>query len=134
MAKGPEGRYIDKVHRQLDDSVYHVSMTNPYIGGIPDIYYEGTKSCLWVEYKCIPKWPKQLDCTKLLTANQLSWLQRAQENHGNCAVIVGTHNGEGIILRNLEWETIQNTSSLVKNTPKEIAQKIASKVLRRMHD
>ena len=134
MPKGPEGKYIDKVHRALDSSVYHMSNTNPYIGGIPDIYYEGTKRCLWVEYKCIPLWPKKLDCTKLLTANQRKWLQRANKNHGNCAVIVGTASGEGVILGNLSWETIQDPSKLKKYTPKEVAQKIALKVHKPTHD
>ena len=133
MAKGPEGKYIAKVHRALNGSVYHMSNTNPYIGGIPDIYYEGTGGCLWVEYKCIKNWPKKLDCTKLLTANQISWLRRAQKNHGNCAMIVGTYDGEGIILRNLSWEVIQNPSHLTKYTPKEIAQTIALKLLKPTH-
>lgn len=135
---GPEGKYIDKVHRQIDKLFspdnYRMSNTNPYIGGIPDIYYEGRFGCLWVEYKYLEKLPKILDLIdpkkKLLTANQIKWLRRGNSNHGNVAVILGTATGEGIWFKNLSWEVQHSSKTLIPKlmTPKEMASKIVSHI------
>ena len=133
---GPESRYIKKVLTQIKKypEIYYMQNTNPYVSGIPDIYFEGCESCIWIEAKAIPLWPKQLDCTKLLTANQLKWLKRANKNEVNVAVIVGTPSGEGVILENLSWELVQPTNKLKKYTPKGVAQKLALKLLKPTQD
>jgi hypothetical protein len=130
--QGPEGKYIAKVHRQLDKfknkQIYRMSNTNIYIGGIPDQYYEGPSGILWVEYKFLKTLPNVLDLTnpkkKLLSALQTKWLRRATNNNVNTAVIVGLENGEGIWLRNLSWEILHPKSTLAPKTPIKIAENI----------
>lgn len=129
---GPEGRYIAKVHRQLDKNAhpdqYHMSNTNTYVGGIPDQYYEGPTGCLWIEYKALPSLPSILDLTnpkkKLLTQLQTRWLRRATKNHGNTAVILGLANGDGIWFRHLSWEKTHAKQSLKLLNPTDMAQEI----------
>ena len=131
-ASGPEGKYIARIHRQLDKNAhpdqYHMSNTNPYVGGIPDQYYEGPTGVLWIEYKFLKVLPPILDMTnpkkKLLTQLQIRWLRRATKNHGNTAVILGLENGEGVWLRHLAWEKTHTKNSLITLEPAEIALKI----------
>lgn len=136
MAKGPEGKYIDKVNRQVDKLLspngFHFSNTNPYVGGIPDQYYEDNHSCYWIEYKAINKLPKVLDLTKpgMLSALQRKWLRRSQANHGNCAVIVGLPNGDGIWFQDLSWEVQHSSTTLKFLTPTQVALKIVKRILK----
>lgn len=135
MAKGPEGKFIDKIHRQLNPLIYKMSNTNTMVGGIPDQYYEGSKNCIWIEYKSIPKLPTELDLTKKhLTPLQLKWLRRAAANHGNVAVIVGIEaTGEGLWFKNLSWEMTHDKDYLMTylQTPKDLAMRIANYTLKK---
>ena len=51
MAQKPESQAVSSLHTKLDKRVYREGMANPYSGGTPDVYYEGTCGALWVEYK-----------------------------------------------------------------------------------
>lgn len=131
---GPEGRYIAKIHRQLDKLLspngFHFSNTNPFIGGIPDQYYEDDNGCLWIEYKHKSKFPKTIDLTKSkgLSANQLKWLKRSQNNHGNVAVVLGNDDGVGIWFDDLNWEHPHLLQNLKLETAKDIALRIAAHI------
>ena len=103
MAVKPEGRFIDKVHRHLPKSVYRQGMGLTATNGTPDMYYEGDRSILWVEYKWINKMPESIDLRHRKTSPKLSklqqrWLRRATANHVRTAVILGSPEGAVIML------------------------------------
>lgn len=104
MAHGPETRFIQGVHRFLLEDVYREKMHNPYRGGTPDMYYEGNKGIIWVEYKWLDWTPKILNPEESgLTALQTLWLRRAAGNGIPTAVVFGLPKG-GVIFENLTWE------------------------------
>lgn len=85
MARKPEAVAVSNLHTKLDSRVYHEGMANPYRGGTPDVWYDGNKSDLWVEYKFIPKASPVV--IPNLSALQTKWLNRAYDNGRNVAVI-----------------------------------------------
>lgn len=79
---------------------------NPYVGGVPDVWYSANLRDLWVEYKFLPSVPQRgiVDAKRIgLTALQGAWLASRYKEGRNVAVIVGTPSG-GVIMRDLEWE------------------------------
>lgn len=100
MSAKPETTFTAAVHRHLPKTLHRVKNHNSFTGGIPDCWYSGHKSDLWVEYKFVPKLPEQF--TPALTALQSQWLKARHAEGRNVAVIVGAPEG-GVILRNLEW-------------------------------
>jgi len=79
---------------------------NPYVGGIPDMWYSANLSDLWVEYKYLPLVPqrgivngKRIDLSVL----QGDWLANRYKEGRNVAVIIGVPIG-GVIMCDLEWE------------------------------
>ena len=136
MAKGPEGRLIDKIHRQTAKyltkdnvaKIYHqkMNMAPGSPSGTPDVYYEGNKSELWIEYKHVPTWDnkRKIPISKI-TPNQINWLTRAVNNNRRCAVIFGDDKGRCIILT---MARIFNTTEVAGQklfTPTEVAEWIS---------
>jgi hypothetical protein len=102
MACKPENTFITGVHRHLPRTVYAEKMANPYRGGTPDVWYSGPVADLWIEYKYLPKLPKQ-QVTPALSALQTQWLAKRRSEGRNLAVIVGCPDG-GVVFRDQEWE------------------------------
>jgi hypothetical protein len=69
-----ESGFIRKIHRRLPREVYAWKIADRYHGGIPDAYYSGSTTDLWVEYKYAKSAPKTLLLQTLLTALQRKWL------------------------------------------------------------
>jgi hypothetical protein len=96
MAK-PESKFVAKVHRQLPKSVYRQGMGLTATNGTPDVYYEGEKGILWVEYKWTDRIRETLNLntksSPKLSKLQIKWLDRAFDNNRNVAVIVGSPDG-----------------------------------------
>jgi len=134
MSKGPEGRYIDKIHRQLDPRIYKMKM-NMGMGapiGIPDYYYEGDKTNLWIEYKVLqtPSWNTTRKIPyRQITASQKLWIKRAYKNNQKVYVIMGDKDGNGIVINPYTLEHPQPLSYHTIKSPKEIAEEIACLVL-----
>lgn len=135
MARKPEAVFVGSVHKHLDKAVYRVGMANPYTGGIPDQYYEGSRSELWVEYKFYPKLPPILDLLNRKARTKLSglqetWLKRAYGNGRNVAVILGTPDG-GIIFHNLSWqiEYERDACVIATRSRKDIAEWIYNETM-----
>jgi len=66
------------------------------VQGIPDCWYSGTKTDLWVEWKYKKQLPATIDLTdkkNFLTANQELWLRQRHEEGRNVAVGLGTTKG-----------------------------------------
>lgn len=137
MAKKPESRYIDKVHRQLtklhsEIILLRMSMMPGSTAGVADILYEN-QDRLWVEYKHVPNLLtiRKLPINKI-SANQIVFLRTRVQKNINCAVIFGDDKGNGFILeKNDLYNTlISNLPPNINNvktnlfTPKEIADYI----------
>lgn len=107
MPSKPEGLFVDRVHRQLCQTVYHQGMGLTSTNGTPDQWYEGTQDTLWIEYKWWNKIPAKFDLVLRKSVPKISklqgrWLFRGYNNASNVAVVVGSPDG-AIFLPNLEW-------------------------------
>lgn len=91
----PENSFIAGVHRHVQ--CYAEKMANPYRGGTPDVWYSGTRTDLWVEYKYISV-PKKDDTliVPALSSLQIKWLKDRETEGRNLLVVVGTTTG-GVI-------------------------------------
>ena len=119
---GPENTFIASVHRYLPDAVYRMKNHNQYNGGIPDVWYSGSKADLWIEYKFITL-PKKDDTLIDLTSTknpilsnlQQQWLAERHKEGRNVAVIVGSKLG-GVWMPKLDWSVTLSTYSFRVNT------------------
>lgn len=110
---------------------------NQYNGGIPDVWYSGSKADLWVEYKFITL-PKKddtlIDLTALknpiLSPLQQQWLAERHKEGRNVVVVVGSKLG-GVWLSNLDWSVTLSTYSFREHTISRnaIAETITSFVM-----
>lgn len=78
---------------------------NPFIGGIPDVWYSGNLSDLWVEMKWLPRTPQRgtVSPAKLLSELQAKWLRERHNEGRSVAVMIGCPAG-GVALPGITWE------------------------------
>ena len=88
-----------------------------FAGGVPDAWFLGNKSDLWIEFKWLNSLPKR-ESTIIkpdLSALQLGWLKMLQD-HGRQAVVVIGYPKHAILLRTQsEWTTGISASYPTKN-------------------
>ena len=86
-----------------------MKMSNPYVGGIPDLWYSGDRDDLWVEYKFIvvPKRDETLVHIDL-SPLQERWLAQRFLEGRNVAVVVGCKQG-GVFMRAEQWAQTWST-------------------------
>lgn len=100
---------------------------NPYVGGIPDCWYSGAQSDLWIEYKYkaieIPKARMIPDLSKL----QLRWIKDRQDEGRTIWVVYGTKKGGVVYHTPTEMEKGLEPLEFLERiqTRKEIATQIA---------
>lgn len=77
---------------------------NVYCAGVPDVWYSGPGSDLWVEYKfiVIPKRPDTLIKIEL-SELQKTWLKDRENEGRSVGVIVGCAEG-GVWFQGLSWD------------------------------
>lgn len=127
----PETKFIGRVHAKLPNNIYHMKNSNPYTGGIPDVWYSGPRTDLWVEYKWLPKKPVTavVDPLNLLSALQAKWLNERANQGRNVAVIIGCPGG-GVVLTDYEWKdelNAQEFNSLIESDA-DLAKWVAKQV------
>jgi hypothetical protein len=107
MAQKPETTFTTSVHKHLPQSLYRMKTHNPYMGGIPDVWYSGN-SDLWVEYKfeVLPKRETTL-IPVTISELQAEWLNKRYSEGRNVAVIVGCKEG-GVVLTDRAWNSSLN--------------------------
>lgn len=103
MASKPETTFRLSVERHLPPTLYRVKLNLPLVGGIPDSWYSGRLTDLWVEYKYIKCLPQRVPVKIDLSTLQVKWLRDRFHEGRNVAVIVGHPEG-GIWLDDLDWE------------------------------
>ena len=133
MSSKPETTFTAAVHRHLPLTVYREKMHNMYRGGTADVWYDGPKGDLWVEYKFIvlPKRPEtEIDTRRLFSELQIQWLRNRYTNGRNVASIIGCKQG-GITLSACAWEQPMETRMFLEcmQDRSSIANWIAAQVL-----
>ncbi len=100
----PENTFIQSVHRHLPAQLYRMKNNNQYNSGIPDVWYSGRKSELWVEFKylAVPKRPYTLIKINL-SELQKNWLRNRHAEGRQVAVVVGCTEG-GVYFDGLSWD------------------------------
>jgi hypothetical protein len=128
MASKPESLFIKRINKafgkQPHETPYSEKMSNPYRGGTPDVYYEGEKDCLWVEFKWYPRTPKKISTFEKLSALQTAWVKRAYGSGRNVAIIAGSPAGAMIVTK-LDEDT---EFPFVPQPEKDVSQWIWSQV------
>lgn len=111
---GPERRFINKVHAQVDPEWRLFKQCNTGIiggNGTPDYYYEVLGTATWIEYKAVKTLPKFVNLNDekknyALSTFQRRWLNRAYDNKVRVAVALGAENGEVLLFTKRAWEFI----------------------------
>jgi len=136
MSRGPENTFMASVHRYLPPVVYHMKNHNPYVGGIPDVWYSGRRGDLWVEWKYVtmPKRPSTVidlvgGKNPPLTPLQQQWLRERAEEGRNVAVIIGSKQG-GVMLTHGAWMTSFTAAYFAAHliSRKDLAERIVEEV------
>lgn len=104
MSVKPETTFIHSIHKHLPKTVYHMKNNNPYLGGVPDVWYSGSKD-LWVEYKFLPRVPQRgrVRPAELLSPLQAEWLNGRYKEGRTVAVVIGCPTGGVLLLNPDEW-------------------------------
>tara|TARA_R110000868_G_scaffold19020_1_gene82350 strand:- start:387 stop:842 length:456 start_codon:yes stop_codon:yes gene_type:complete len=88
-----ETGFINKVHKALPKEIYKWKIRDTYHGGVPDVYYSGTKGCIFIEYKyqkTIPLRPTSKIKTRT-SQQQRHWLSTARMHNVPSFLVVGAN-------------------------------------------
>lgn len=107
MARKPENQFISGVHGYLPPKTnpYRAKIKNPFVAGIWDWWYSGTRADLWVEYKYLPALPKR-DTTLILpdlSPLQLQW-GAGRHSEGRRMMVVVGHPDGAMLFEDRSWE------------------------------
>ena len=83
-----ESARISQVHKYVPKEVLSWKINDQWHRGVPDAYYSGNKTDLWVEYKQIAQLPKRVPLIPKLSSLQYQWLREQKERGRNTWVIV----------------------------------------------
>lgn len=124
-----EHSFIRSVHRYLPLELFKWKIHDTFAGGVPDTFYAGPSSILFVEYKYVKKLPKRDSSTlkTSLSPQQIQWLNRMTDFNQRAAVVIGCEE-TAVILENKEWENpLSKLEYLKRAVPrKAVAEWIAS--------
>ena len=114
MAVKPETTFSKGVLAHIPRNVYHMKNNNPYLGGVPDLWFSGNSADLWVEVKYLPRvpWRDSVVPTELLSKLQAQWLERRHREGRQVAVIIGCPDG-GVVLPGITWQDEISAASFV---------------------
>lgn len=103
-----EHGFIKAVHGKLPADLISWKIHDKFAGGVPDAFYAGRASTLFIEYKYVPKLPaKNTTVLKTsLSAQQKLWLDRYYSLSQKCAVIIGCEKRAIILTKGAWHETI----------------------------
>jgi len=114
MAVKPETTFSKGVLAHIPRDVYHMKNNNPYLSGVPDLWFSGNSADLWVEMKYLPRVPRRDSVvpTELLSKLQAQWLERRHREGRQVAVIIGCPDG-GVVLPGITWQDEISATSFV---------------------
>ena len=108
--KKAETSFYTAINKMIPVTIHREKMHNVYRGGTPDMWYSGSRSDLWVEYKYFPVVQEK---NYGLSPLQQQWLQGRYKEGRSVAVIVGLGRKHALILPGLLWSEPQNVVPLV---------------------
>lgn len=127
MSTKPETTFYRSVHDHLPKRLYRVKMSNPYVGGVPDIWYSGHETDLWVEFKFVKLPAKPLTTIDFgFSKLQLDWMNGRHADGRSVWGIIGCKDG-GVVLKNGTWNRTNVTKQeFVRaiRTRKQLAEEI----------
>jgi hypothetical protein len=129
MSAKPETTFYNSVHKHLPVELYHMKTHNPFVAGVPDVWYSGPRGDMWVEYKFIVL-PKR-DNTLInigLSELQKDWLRERDREGRCCRVIVGCKEG-GVMLKDWTKEICNKTFKSLLVSRKKLADSIIMRCL-----
>ena len=88
----------------LPSEVFRWKIHDTFAGGVPDAFYAGPVSTLFVEYKYVKAFPKR-DTSPIrtsLSAQQIHWLNRLHDLNQPVAVVIGCEK-LAVVLTDKTW-------------------------------
>ena len=138
MPSKDEHAYIRSIHKLLpvtkgDLLIWKIA--DRYTGGIPDVYYSGTRAPLWVEYKYIPKLPKR-DGTRMpvsVSPIQQLHLTAEQARGVNVALIIGCEDYNVIVTDDfMDFEIFTEQFKILSRSKREVAEWITKQTMKQI--
>jgi hypothetical protein len=101
-----EHSFIRAVHGHLPPEVFRWKIHDTFAGGVPDAFYAGPASTLFVEYKYVKAFPKRptSPIKTTLSAQQIHWLNAMHQYSQPVAVVIGCEK-QAVILQNKAWDS-----------------------------
>lgn len=115
-----EHGFIRAVHAHLPPEIFRWKIHDTFAGGVPDAFYAGPASTLFVEYKYIKALPKRTSTNikTCLTPQQVYWLNTLHTFGQPVALIVAIEN-QALVLLNNRWNAnISKASFLNEAIPR----------------
>lgn len=115
-----EHSFIRAVHARLPPEVFRWKIHDTFAGGVPDAFYAGPASTLFVEYKYVKALPKRESTTikTCLTPQQVHWLNTLHDFNQPVALIVAIGD-QALVLLDKRWNTnISRTGFLQEAIPR----------------
>jgi len=115
-----EHGFIRAVHADLPPEIFRWKIHDTFAGGVPDAFYAGPASTLFVEYKYIKSLPKRKSTPikTCLTPQQKHWLNTLYDLSQPVALVVGVSN-QALILLDKRWNAnIFKTNFLQEAAPR----------------
>ena len=124
-----ETTYIRSVNRLLPNDIYCWKVNDQYTSGVPDCWYSGEQSDLWIEWKYVRKLPKRAVVKPNLSELQKNWLRERHRQGRKTAVVVGSPEG-CVIYWGDSWEN--PTLTAADAVPKKQTAEIITRWLNEM--
>jgi hypothetical protein len=110
-----EHSFIRAVHAHLPPEVFRWKIHDKFAGGVPDAFYAGPASTLFVEYKYVKTLPKRDDTLirTCLTPQQIHWLNTLHDYNQPVALIVAVGD-QALVLLDKRWNTNISKTGFLK--------------------
>lgn len=127
-----EHSFIRAVHSKLDTALRKWKIHDQFAGGVPDAYYLGPTSDLWIEYKYVKLLPIRPDSQIKTSLSELQklWLNDLHRCKRKCALVIG-HEQRAVVLQQGLWNNEITLDYFLKNsvTRKELVSWIETTCL-----
>lgn len=129
MSSKPETTFYTSVHKHLPTELYRMKTHNPFVGGVPDVWYSGPRGDMWVEYKFIVL-PKRDDTLIKIGLSELQkdWITGRNEEGRCCRIIIGCKEG-GVMLEDWAKDISTRTFKSLLVSRKKLAESIIMRCL-----
>lgn len=112
-----EHSFIRAVHGHLPPEVFRWKIHDTFAGGVPDAFYAGPVSTLFVEYKYVKSLPKR-DTSPIrtsLTTQQIHWLNTLHSMNQPVAVVIGCEK-LATVLTDKAWDQVLSKEQFISQS------------------